>query len=84
MIKVLPPRSITNARWLEEDKDVVKKVARRGDIVRLSADVKGYSNGTEARFEIYEYDADGVHELITKLSGEVKEKKVETLWEYVP
>lgn len=82
VIKILPSRSITNARWLEEKQDVVKKEVWRGEIVRLSADVSGFVDGTEAKFEIYEYDQDEAHDFITKLSGKVKGKKVETLWEY--
>jgi hypothetical protein len=81
-IEVLPPRSITNLRWLEEEKDVVKKEVVRGDIVRLSADVSGFLEGTEAKFEVYEYDADGAHEPVTKLLGVVQAGKAEVAWRY--
>jgi hypothetical protein len=66
---------ITNAKW-------DKKEARRGDILKLTADVKGCQDGTESEIEIWEHDSDGVHDLITKFSVFVKNNKVEAEWEY--
>ncbi len=72
---LLPPVQITNVKW-------DKKEARRGDTLKLTADVKGPPDGSEASVEIYELDSDGAHELIAKIPVGVKDKKVETLWEY--
>lgn len=72
---VLPPIEITNLKWDKEE-------ARRGDILKLTADVKGAQDGSEAEIEIWEHDADGVHDLITKIPVVVKNDKVETDWEY--
>ena len=72
---VLPAVDITNAKW-------DKKEARRGDILKLTADVKGIPDGTEGLIEIWEHDADGAHDLITKFPVTVKGKKVEAEWEY--
>lgn len=72
---VTPPINITNLKW-------DKKEARRGDILKLTADVKGAQEGSEAEIEIWEHDADGAHDLITKIPGTVKNNKVETEWEY--
>lgn len=72
---ILPPIEITNAKW-------DKKEARRGDILKLTADVKGVHDGTEGAIEIWEYDSDGAHDFITKFPVIVKKNKVEAEWEY--
>lgn len=72
---ILPPIEITNAKW-------DKKEARRGDILKLTADVKGVPDGTEGEIEIWEHDSDGAHDFITKFPVFVKNKKVEAEWEY--
>jgi hypothetical protein len=72
---ILPPVEITNAKW-------DKKEARRGDVLKLTADVKGVPDGTEGEIEIWEHDSDGAHDLITKFPVLVKNKKIETEWEY--
>ena len=72
---LLPPIEITNAKW-------DKKEARRGDILKLSADVKSAEDGTEGEIEIWEHDSDGAHDFITKFPMFVKNKKVEADWEY--
>ncbi len=72
---LLPPIEITNAKW-------DKKEARRSDILKLTADVKGVEDGTEGEIEIWEHDSDGAHDFITKFPVFVKNKKVEAEWEY--
>ena len=72
---LLPPIQITNAKW-------DKAEARRGDILKLTADVKGVQDGAEALIEIYEHDADGAHDFVTKFPVMVKNKKVEAEWEF--
>ena len=72
---VLPVVQITNAKW-------DKKEARRGNILKLTADVKGVPDGVDAMIEIWEHDADGAHDFITKFPVQVKTKKVEAEWEY--
>jgi hypothetical protein len=44
--------------------------------------VKGVPDGVEANIEIWEHDADGAHEFITKFPVQVKDKKIEAEWEY--
>ena len=70
-----PPIHITNVKW-------DKTEARRGDILKLSADIKGVPDGTEAQIEIYEHDSDGAHDFVTKFPVTVKNKKVEAEWEF--
>ncbi len=72
---VLPPVGIKNLKW-------DKKEARRGDILTMTADVETVPDGTEAEIEIWEHDADEVHDLITTIPVEVKGKKIECKWEY--
>lgn len=72
---IMPPIEITNAKW-------DKKEARRGDILKLTADVRGVADGTEGEIEIWEFDSDGGHDFITKFPVLVKNKKVELEWEY--
>jgi hypothetical protein len=74
-MRIIPPIEITNARWSQQE-------ARRGDILTLTADVKEVPDGTEALIEIYEHDADGAHDLITKFPVIVESNKIETEWEY--
>jgi hypothetical protein len=72
---ILPPVQITNVKW-------DKKEARRGDILKLTADLKGVPDGVDAVIEIWEHDADGVHDFVTKFPVQVKNKKIEVEWEY--
>ncbi len=72
---VYPPVQIKNLKW-------DKKEARRGDILKLTADVLNVYEGTEAEIQIWEHDADEAHDLITKFTTIVKNKKIEAEWEY--
>jgi len=72
---IVPPRTITNARWSQSE-------ARRGDLLTLSADVDGFSEGTRATITILEHDEDGAHEPITELRGIVEHSRIEVEWEY--
>jgi hypothetical protein len=72
---ILPPVQITNPKW-------DKKEARRGDILKLTADLKDVPDGVEAMVEIWEHDADGVHDFITKFPVQVKSKRIEAEWEF--
>lgn len=74
-LNVFPPRIITNAKWSQTE-------ARRGDIVKLTADTKGIPDDTEVIISIYEHDQDEAHDFITKLPVRVKANKIETEWEF--
>ena len=74
-IPAVPKIIVTNLKWSQSE-------AGRGDEVKLTADVKGVRDGTEATMKIYEYDRDGSHDPITDLPGLVKNKKIELDWEY--
>jgi len=72
---VYPLIEIKNLKW-------DKKEARRGDILKLTADVTNVYEGAEAEIQIWEHDSDGAHDLITKFPVVVKNKKIEADWEY--
>ena len=74
-IIVFPKINVTNLKWGQKE-------ARRGDIVKLSADVENLPDEAEVMIVIYEYDQDGAHDFITKFPCRVKNKKIETEWEY--
>ena len=72
---LFPPVKITNVKW---DKNYVK----RGDVLKLSADIKGVADGTEAEIQIWEYDSAGANELITKFPYSIKNGKVNSEWQF--
>ncbi len=72
---VFPPIQIKNLKW-------DKKEARRGDILKLTADVTNVYEGAEAEIQIWEHDTDGAHDLITKFPAIVKNNKIDIDWEY--
>ncbi len=72
---LFPPIKITNVKW---DKNDVK----RGDVLKLSTDIQGVADGTEAEIQIWEHDSDDAHDLIAKFPSIVKKGKVEAEWEF--
>ena len=70
-----PQIEIKNLKW-------DKNKARRGDVLKLTADVTNVYEGAEAEIQIWEHDSDGAHDLITKIPAVVKNKKIEVDWEY--
>jgi len=69
------PVEIENAQWSQDE-------ARRGDVLTLSADIKGVPDGTEARIQIFEHDEDDAHDPVTKFSALIEQQKVEAEWAY--
>ncbi len=72
---VYPAIQIKNCKW-------DKKEARRGDVLKLTADIINAYEGIEAEIQIWEHDSDGAHDFITKFPAVVKNKKIEAEWEY--
>jgi len=72
---LFPFVEIKNLKW---DKDE----ARRGDVLKLTADIKGLADGNEAEIQIWEHDSDQAHDLITKFPVSIKNQKVEVEWEF--
>ncbi|MBD3401916.1 hypothetical protein GF420_03395 [candidate division GN15 bacterium] len=70
-----PPITVSDMKWSAAE-------ARRGDILTLSARVRGLDDGAEVTVVIYEYDADGVHDRIAELPATISGGKVEIDWEY--
>jgi hypothetical protein len=74
-IPLLPPIKITHVKW-------DKSEAKRGDILKLTADVKGAYDGAEAAIEIFEHDDDGAHDLIVSFPAHVNSQKIKAEWEF--
>lgn len=74
-IPIYPVPVVTNMAWSANE-------ARRGDTLRLAADVDKVEGGTEATVTILEYDNDGAHDKIVELPAVIKDKKLEIDWEY--
>jgi hypothetical protein len=74
-IRIVPKIEVSNMQW-------DKKEARRGDTLKLTADVEGVRDESEVKVIIYEHDSDGNHDKIAELPTKVKNKKVEVFWEY--
>jgi len=72
---LFPLVEIKNLKWDKQE-------ARRGDILKLTADIKGLADGNEAEIQIWEHDSDEAHDLITKFPALVKNRKVEAEWEF--
>jgi len=72
---VFPLIKVTNMKWGQKE-------ARRGDIVKLSADIDGLPDEAEVMILIYEYDRDSAHDFITKFPCHVKNRKIQAEWEY--
>ncbi len=72
---VLPAVEIKNLKWDRNE-------ARRGDVVGMTADIKGVPDGTESTLTILEHDADGAHDRVTSFTVPVKQGKIESKWEY--
>ncbi|PKK84995.1 MAG: hypothetical protein CVT49_00190 [candidate division Zixibacteria bacterium HGW-Zixibacteria-1] len=74
-VPILPPIEVINMKWSAAE-------ARRGDILTLSADIKGVVSGIEVKITIYEFDRDKIHDKITEFPATVADDKIEVKWEY--
>lgn len=74
-IPIYPAPVVTNMKWSAKE-------ARRGDILRLTADIDKVPGGTEAMVTIFEYDRDGAHDKIAEIPAVIKDMKLDVEWEY--
>jgi len=72
-IPVRPQVTASNLKW---DKDKVE----RGQLVEMSADVRGLAEGETAGVRVYEHDSDGAHFPVTDLEGTVRDGKLKLKW----
>ncbi len=75
LIPVKPGVLVTNMKWSAKE-------ARRGEILTLSADVRGAADDTEVLVTIYEFDRDSIHDKIAELKAVVKNQQIRLDWEY--
>ncbi len=57
-------------------------IARRGDVLTLTAEFDRVQDNAEVTVHIYEYDQDGIHDPIAQIPTQLTSKKLELLWEY--
>ncbi|MBD3331898.1 hypothetical protein GF356_03525 [candidate division GN15 bacterium] len=74
-IPVIPPVRVANMRWSSD-------VARRGEILSMTADASGLPSGSEVEVVVYEYDSDGAHDRIVAIPTQVANNRIEVQWEY--
>jgi len=74
-IPAYPPVKVSNLKWSAKE-------TRRDDVLKLTADIEGCRGGTELMITVYEYDADGAHDRITEFPAEVKDDRIEVMWEF--
>lgn len=74
-IPVYPAPVVTNLKWSARE-------ARRGDVLKLTADVDKVPGGTEAFVTIFEFDRDGAHDKIAEIPAVIKDMKLDVEWEY--
>lgn len=74
-LPILPAIKVVNMSWNASE-------ARRGDRLKLTAELKNVLEGTEATVNIYEYDRDGAHDPVTQLPTIIRNEKMELIWEY--
>lgn len=72
---LFPFVDIKNLKWDKQE-------AKRGDILKLTADIKGLADGNEAEVQIWEHDADLAHDLVTKFPVTIRNQKIEADWEF--
>ena len=74
-IPMVPKIEVSNMKW-------DKKEVRRGDTLKLAADVEGVRDESDVKIIIYESGQGGNYERIAEIPANVKNKKVEIEWEY--
>jgi uncharacterized Zn-binding protein involved in type VI secretion len=68
--------NVSNAKWSKDKAEV-------GERVKLTADVEGFEDGTQATIEIYKRDLNAADVVIETIKAEVNSNKVEVEWEYI-
>lgn len=74
-IPLVPRIEVSNMKWDKEE-------ARRGDTLKLTADVEGLRDESEVKVIIYERGRDGNRDRIAEIPTTLKNRKIEVLWDY--
>ena len=67
--------TVYNPKWSKNE-------AELGDMIKLTADVEGYADGTDALFVIWQRDLDGTDNPVVQIPSKVNGSKVEAEWKY--
>ncbi len=70
-----PAIRVTNMQWSVQE-------ARRGEVVTLSAEIRGVRTGTDVIVTVFEHDRDGAHDRIVELPTTIENERLELDWEY--
>ncbi len=74
-IPAFPPIAVSNMKWSASE-------VIRGDILTISADITGLSEGSNVKVKIYEFDDEGLHDRIVEIETQVKDNKLKMEWEF--
>lgn len=74
-IPVFPQIKVSNMRWEQAE-------VRRGDTVKIVADVEGVRDESEVKVIIYEYDEDGNHDRIAEIPTIAKKGRIDLRWQF--
>ncbi len=72
---LFPSVEIKSLKWDKQE-------AKRGDILKLTAEIKSLADGNEAEIQIWEHDSDLAHDLVTKFPVTIRNQKIEADWEF--
>jgi uncharacterized Zn-binding protein involved in type VI secretion len=67
--------SISNAKWSKDKAEVDEKID-------ITAETKGFEDGTKAVIEIYKRDISGADSVVKNLESEIKGGKISASWEF--
>jgi hypothetical protein len=74
----IPARGRIDMRRMQWD----RQEAGRGMDVKITAEMEGADDGTEADVIVYEYDDDGRHEPVARFSAPVRGQRIEIAWNF--
>jgi hypothetical protein len=78
---LLTPRiDLQDLQWVKDGAEATE--ARRGDTLTLRATAKGAPDGLEAELTVFEHDADGAHDLVTRFPARIRREQIEAQWAF--
>ncbi len=75
LIPAYPMPELISMSWNQQ-------VARRGDILTLSAEFDRVEDDAKVTVHIYEFDSDGIHDPVVQIPTKLENKKLNLLWRY--
>ncbi len=75
LIPAFPMPELLSMSWNQQ-------VARRGDVLNLSAEFDRVQDDEKVTVHIYEYDSDGIHDPIVQIPTKLEHKKLSLMWQF--